>query len=449
MHEKCMFLLVLDMMNRKEFPKHKSSFLGGIGASLVAIGLGIGSGEFILWPYLSARYGFGILWLAVIGIAFQVFLNIEIQRYAVVTGRSAVSGFLKISRLFGFWLFFSTLAGFGWPGFASGSAFLLGKAMNVSPSISLALPYVILAAAILLLVVGNNAYARIEKFFRYILPLSFAYVAFLVFYYIDGEALKAVAQGLVGRGSYYRFIPPGIDLAVLLGSFAYAGSGGNLLLGQGYYVLAKKHGMAEYGNDGNTASETPKSLHHFSGLRCFTVLENIIVFGFLGLVTIIGLSYLGPVLLGNSIEIGNNLGFLVAEADEIKGSLGWVGRSLFLLSGAFALFSVQLGVFDTLGRIVTDIAGKKEWYKISILIQGIFGICIFLLGMREPLWLITIGAVCNALAMAVIAMVVLWMNSTHLPRSYRPKWWEQALLFGIGVVYSGFFVYTAISYFSR
>lgn len=430
----------------KEFPKHKASFFAGLGASLVAIGLGIGSGEFILWPYLSAKHGFGILWAAVIGISFQVFLNIEIQRYAAVTGKSAVAGFLRVSRLFSFWLLFSTLAGFGWPGFASSSSFLLSHIVNDKPYSWL--PFVLLIAAVLLLVVGKNAYSRIEKFFRYVLPLSFAFVFFLVWYYFDAEVFGNLLRGLVGQGNGYVWLPRDIDIAVLLGAFAYAGSGGNLLLGQGYYILAKKHGMASYADSvSHIPAETEKSVRHFKGLRRFIVIENVLIFGAMGLITILGLSYLGPVLLGATEGLGNNLQFLVLEANRIAVDLGWWGRSAFLLSGAIALFSVQLGVFDTLGRIATDItsANKELWYKVSIIVQGIFGISVFALGIREPLWLITIGAVCNALAMAVISFAVLWMNSTHLPKSYRPKLWEQTLLFVIGSIYTVFFVVTAIS----
>lgn len=436
-------------MSKKEFPKHKTSILKGVGPSLVAIGLGIGSGEFILWPFLSAKYGYGILWLAVVGISFQVFLNIEIQRYAAVSGSSAVSGFLRISRLFSFWLLFSTLAGFGWPGFASGSAYLLANAFGMPSNIAEFLPYALLLLVVGILVIGNNSYFRIEKFFKYVLPLSFLYIIFLFIYYFDLGAFMNLLKGLVGQGNGYDFIPKGVDLAILLGAFAYAGSGGNLLLGQGYYVLAKKHGMAEY-EEGHEASETKTSLHHFSGLRRFIVLENILVFGLIGLLTILALSYLGPVLLGNSSGLASNFGFLVSQANSIEQSLGNLGGMLFLLTGAIALFSVQLGVLDTLGRIATDIMGKssKAWYKRSIILQGAFGIAIFTLGLREPLWLITIGAVCNALAMAVISMAVLWMNSTQLPPAYRPKRWEQVLLAIIGLVYTFFFIITVVDRFA-
>lgn len=430
----------------REFPAHKSSFFVGLGASLVAIGLGIGSGEFVLWPYLSVKHGYGILWAAVVGIALQVFLNLEIQRYAVVTGKSAVSGFLKISRWLSIWLLFSTLLGFGWPGFASGSAYLLSTALYLEGSAQDLLPYLLLGGAGLLLVVGKNSYHRIERLFRYVLPVSFLIVVGLAVYYFDGEAVRSLIEGLLGKGDGYRFVPAGIDLAVFLGAFAYAGSGGNLLLGQGYYVLKKGHGMAQYGEVDAVASESDQSKHRFKGLRKLLAIENVLVFGGMGLITILILSYLGPVLLKGQ-AVGSGLGFLVAESLVIEQKLGGIMRAAFLMSGAVALFSVQLGVLDTLGRISADVLGAKTefWYKLVVTVQTAIGIGIFMIGLREPLWLITVGAVCNALAMAVIAFITLWMNKTHLPKAYRPSGLEQLLLWGIGFVYAGFFFYATLN----
>ncbi len=51
-----------------------------IGPSFVILALGLGSGEVILWPYLTANYGLGIAWGAILGITFQYFMNMEIKK---------------------------------------------------------------------------------------------------------------------------------------------------------------------------------------------------------------------------------------------------------------------------------------------------------------------------------------------------------------------------------
>ena len=71
-----------------------------IGPSFILLGLGLGSGELILWPYLSANYGLGIIWGAVIGITLQFFLNMEIERYTLATGESVFVGLSRIFKKF-------------------------------------------------------------------------------------------------------------------------------------------------------------------------------------------------------------------------------------------------------------------------------------------------------------------------------------------------------------
>ena len=99
-----------------------------LGPSFVLLGLGLGSGELILWPYLTANWGLGILWGALLGISFQFFLNMEIERWALVKGESV---FVGLTRKFGrgcsLWFIFSTLIPWMWPGIIMSSAVLMSE----------------------------------------------------------------------------------------------------------------------------------------------------------------------------------------------------------------------------------------------------------------------------------------------------------------------------------
>ena len=66
-----------------------------LGPSVILAGVGVGSGEYILWPYISANAGIGFLYLAVIGVTIQYFLNMEIERYTLATGETAIAGFAR------------------------------------------------------------------------------------------------------------------------------------------------------------------------------------------------------------------------------------------------------------------------------------------------------------------------------------------------------------------
>ena len=67
-----------------------------IGPGIVTAGVGLGAGEFILWPYIASQVGLGLLWGAAIGIATQWFINMEIERYTLATGETALTGFTRL-----------------------------------------------------------------------------------------------------------------------------------------------------------------------------------------------------------------------------------------------------------------------------------------------------------------------------------------------------------------
>jgi hypothetical protein len=46
-----------------------------IGPGIILAGLSIGSGEFVLWPRLTAQWGFAVFWAAWIGVTIQFYLE--------------------------------------------------------------------------------------------------------------------------------------------------------------------------------------------------------------------------------------------------------------------------------------------------------------------------------------------------------------------------------------
>ena len=95
-----------------------------VGPGIVAAGVGISSGEFILWPFIASQVGLVFLWAAVLGILTQLYLNMEIERYTLATGETALTGFNRSWKHWG--LVFAVLVYVGnlWPGWALSSATL-------------------------------------------------------------------------------------------------------------------------------------------------------------------------------------------------------------------------------------------------------------------------------------------------------------------------------------
>ncbi len=48
-----------------------------LGPGVIAAGIGLASGEFILWPYITSQVGLVFLWAALVGVVTQFFINME------------------------------------------------------------------------------------------------------------------------------------------------------------------------------------------------------------------------------------------------------------------------------------------------------------------------------------------------------------------------------------
>jgi hypothetical protein len=51
-----------------------------IGASVILLATALGSGDLLIWPYITTKLGVGLLWLATLGFLSQFFLILEIER---------------------------------------------------------------------------------------------------------------------------------------------------------------------------------------------------------------------------------------------------------------------------------------------------------------------------------------------------------------------------------
>jgi hypothetical protein len=71
----------------REPPATLSAALRKIGPGIVLAGSIIGSGELLLTTALGAQYGFFFLWLILFSCVIKVFVQIELGRYAISSGK--------------------------------------------------------------------------------------------------------------------------------------------------------------------------------------------------------------------------------------------------------------------------------------------------------------------------------------------------------------------------
>lgn len=95
-----------------------------VGPSIILAGLALGSGEFIFWPYLTYKIGFVFFWACMLGVITQFFINMEIERWTLATGESAITGFCRLSRHWAWVMLVLNFVPWVWPGWATGASTL-------------------------------------------------------------------------------------------------------------------------------------------------------------------------------------------------------------------------------------------------------------------------------------------------------------------------------------
>lgn len=450
---------------QKTFPK-AISFSKILGPSIILLGLGLGSGEVILWPYLTSNYGMGIIWAAVIGILFQFFINMEIERYSLLRGESIIVGYYRKFKYVTIWLLLSTFIPWIWPGIVAASAKIFGSMFHIKEFNYIGIFLLLIIGTILS--AGKILYKTIERFQTILILVSIPTIIFLTLYLSDSKDYENLFKGFVGQGDNYFLIPAGISLATLLSAFAYSGAAGNLNLAQSYYIREKGYGMGKYVGritglfnshkekvtlSGYTFPINKDSKREFKKWWRIVNLEHFLVFFLLGAITIVLLSFLSYSTTHNLNGQFKDIDFLFFESNAISQKAGNFFGTLFLLICGFTLFGTQLTVLDATSRILAETSvitfNKKlkekqipKIYYIFLWLQILAGIIIFLINFGQPLELLIIAAVLNAFAMFVHTGLSLWTNLTLLEKEFRPSLPRIAFLFLIFSTYGIFSCYT-------
>lgn len=438
-----------------------------IGPSFIILGLGLGSGELILWPYLSANYGLGIIWGAIIGITFQFFLNMEVSRYTLINGESIFVGLARKYGIFApIWMMISTLIPWMWPGIIATAASLFAKAVGFENPVNITIFLLMLIGLIYTL--GSVIYKTQEKLNKVIILIGIPFIFILTFILAEFSDVGKLALGIVGKGDGYWFLPNGIAIATFLAAFTYSGAGGNLNLAQSFYVKDKGYGMGIYAErikglfhksnigevTGSTFTDNNENRVKFSSWWKKINTEHFLIFWLLGGFTIILLATLAyATTYGSTNYTGIN--FMFAESAAISESISTFAGTLFLVIAGVMLFGTQFSVYGSTSRIMaenlalaknTKTTNMSKYFFLFLWLQIGLASIILLLGFKEPLMLVVTGAVLNAFAMFISTILVLLLNS-RLKKFYQPHLIRKLILIIAILFYGGFSIYTLIQSF--
>ncbi len=451
----------------------KELFTAVLGPSLIALGVSIGSGEWLLGPLNIASYGFvGIGSVILISAVLQTFYNVEVARFVVATGESPVLAFGRTPPGYGFWIPFAVVCfymAFLWGGWAASAGQVLfpiffGKAPVMTPAGDLT---TVRGLAVGLMVLVFVIVLFGEKISRTMEIVNGGMVAFiLISLVIFTLFLVPPDRWVAGFASMITpaLPPPGTDAKLLGGLVGFTATAAGLnwfILG---YYRDKGYGMGskvgyiagaiggkqeEMLSVGRVPREDEKNAALWKRWFRYLTIDQWCVF-FVG--AILGMM-LPAILVGYlaglpGADKATAANMPVYAALEMSKRFGPVFFLWTCLIGFFVLFSTQLTVFETLVRNFVDAAygvsgdfrnlikgdPRRFYYPFMIILGVVISIFIF---QALPTELILVSSNMSNFASIFFPLVMIYLNR-QLPKPMRSSWWSHVILI-INVLFFGFF----------
>jgi len=398
-----------------------------IGPGLVAAATGVGAGDLVATLVAGSKFGYALLWAAVIGTLLKISLAEAVGRWSLASGRTIFDGWSSLGPgWFGGRLNWAS-AYFGvyvvvW-GFVYGATAMTASALPVAALLDgtpLALDlkaWAILFGLVGLVLVWFNRYPVFEKLMTALVGVMFVTVVGLAV--IVAPDLPALARGLIPT------LPPQSAFYTL---GLIGGVGGTITLAAYGYWIGQKGWRGP------------------AWMRVMR-LDNRVGYAMTGLFVVAMLIVGAELLHAASIALaGGDRGLL--DLDRVlRERFGDVVGVLFLVGFFAASFSSLVGVWQGVSLMFADFwahlrgrAGdpaatgesSPAWrgYVLWLTFPPML-----LLFMDRPFGLIVAYGALGALFMPFLALTLLWLlNSKRTPAEWRSGWLSNAMLAAGGVL---------------
>ena len=452
-------------------------WFSAIGPGVIALGVSIGSGEFLLGPAAFVKYGLSLLWVVGVAALLQTLLNVELMRYTMATGEPIFTGFMRTRPHSTFWAWFYAALYFlqmGWPGWAGAAAgavfFLFAKRLPVAAEAGTvyAIGVGLFLLCALILMIGRRIERTLEYLNWIMVSVIIGGLGVLAVLFVPLSTWGAAVVGFAGfdlKTGSFQLIPAGADF-FLLGAFAaYAGGGGVANLTLSNWARDKGYGMSStvgfipaavggkkvvLAHSGNTFKPDAESLKRWQGWwRIIRVDQWGVYFtgAILGM-ALPALLYVTFVPAGSDIR---GLGIAAALAQAVATQKGAIFGGTIAILGVWLLFKTQLDILEAMTRGVTDIlwAGSariRAWrggdvrvvYYSVLAVITVWGI--LALRMTQPIVLLALSANMAGIVFIISSLHLLYVNTRLLPIELRPPMWRRLALVALSLFYGMFLI---------
>ena len=450
-------------------------WFSAVGPGVIALGVSIGSGEFLLGPAAFVKYGLALLWVVGVAAFLQTLLNVELMRYTMATGEPIFTGFMRMKPHSTFWAWFYSILYFlqmGWPGWAGAAAgavfFLFAKRLPVAGEANevYAIGVGLFLMCGLILTFGRRIERTLEYLNWIMVALIIGGLGTLAVLFVPLATWGAAVAGFAGfdvRTGSFQFVPAGADY-FLLGAFAaYAGGGGVANLTLSNWARDKGYGMSSsvgfipaavggkkvaLAHSGATFKPDTESLERWRGWWRIVRVDQWGVYftgAILGM-ALPALLYVTFVPAGSDIR---GLGIAAALAQAVATQKGAIFGGIIAILGVWILFKTQLDILEGMTRAITDMLWTgssriRRWrggdvrvvYYAALAVISLWGI--LALRLTQPIILLSLSANMAGIVFIISSVHVLYVNTRLLPVELRPPMWRRVALVALALFYGLF-----------
>ncbi|WP_154792983.1 Nramp family divalent metal transporter [Occultella kanbiaonis] len=392
-----------------------------LGPGMITSAAVVGSGELLTATTLGAQAGFVLLWLVLVSTFLKVWVQIELGRWSISTGKVAVTGYNEVPpRIAGrgwmAWLvllmfiqFFTSQAGV-----ISAAAFAFSSLLPIGGD-----PYSLLSigtwvAILVVIAIGIhvwNRYTIVEGVSTILVVLVTTFAVVIVFLILGTEFSWSLAD--LGEGMRFQ-IALG-SMGVALSMFGLTGVGAGEVTAYTYWCVEKGYAAWSGRNDGSEAWA-----RRARGWIKVMKMDAWVAWG------VYTVSTAAFYILGAAVLHPQGL---VPEGDEVMTTIssifstavGQWGATVFLIGAGVALFKTIIANVPSLGRQVGNtlaVFGAFEWNDqgqrdrwmrgIMILLPILWG----LLGtvVSSPLALVILAGILNAVFLMGVAASTVYLS---------------------------------------
>jgi len=444
-----------------------------LGPSLVWCGEYIGSGEVIIATRTGAALGTAVLWAVVFGIGLKYWIGLCGARYTVATGEGMVDCFAR-APAGRYWLVPIVFIGQVFAGIASVGALAVAAATFLGALVPLGAHSTIIWGSIVTVfacvVVGSGRFSILKTIMGLlvlVIVIGVLYVAVHTLPTVRDLLVGAFGFGVPEVPDWVRVADPDVrsvwsEVLPLLG---WAAGGFASQVWYTYWVLGAGYGMAadrKWGMPADEARLASLSAEDARDVRpwlkvvawdaTFALVIGVVV---TGAFLVAGAGILRPAhLVPKGPEVAFDLSRLFSER------WGQAGATLFILAGAAAMVSTQLGQLAGWPRLLADCfryivprfgrMAPMRRFRLFLALFLVTNLSICTLFGTSPVTLVKTGAIFDGLLLVPIqALAVAWglfvvqrrLLSAEAWAVLRPRWYHAAGLVLAFAVFAYFCVF--------